>query len=65
MSKLNTELIHALQKNESIEEVFALVFDYAGNIIRQYFPHQKAAPAGPAFIVLPFCFFRLFRFLQN
>ena len=49
MSKLNTELIHALQKNESIEEVFALVVDYAGNIIRQYFPHQKAAPAGPAF----------------
>lgn len=37
MSKLNTELIHALQKKESIEEVFALVFDYAGNIIQRGF----------------------------
>ena len=37
MSKLNTELIHALQKNESIEEVFALVVDYAGNIIQRCF----------------------------
>lgn len=36
MSKLNTELIHALQK-KSIEEVFALVFDYAENIIQRCF----------------------------
>ena len=56
MSKLNTELIHALQKNESIEEVFALVVDYAGNIIRRYFPHQKAAPRRACFYCTPILF---------